>query len=98
MQCSVVETTPGASPSDPFCPPKGFNGSDNDYYLLCRSRFDSDLMAKTRMLAVASYAARPEAEVVTPFSAKGPFSKQVFNILHKLSTPGQVVDSVPELT
>ena len=84
LNVAIIDTTPGQSTSNPFCPPEGFSGTAEDYTNLCRSRYSEDVMFGQRMVVIARYAARPSSQVQTPAQVIGPYAAQAQMIIDAL--------------
>jgi hypothetical protein len=81
---AFIDTTPGADPECPFCPPVGYEGSPQEYWEFCRGRYKADLCFSQRMVVAANYAARPENAVATKLEVVGPYAELVWKILASL--------------
>ncbi|BFM18856.1 hypothetical protein R50073_50390 (plasmid) [Maricurvus nonylphenolicus] len=90
---AFIDTTPGANAECPFCPPKGNEGSPQEYWELCRSRYKADLCFSQRMVVAASYAARPENTVATKLEVVGPYAELVWKILASLKGTAEASSS-----
>lgn len=91
FNCAVIETTPGADPADPFCPPEGFDGTVNEYVGLVRHRYRSDKAIHQRILVTAWYAVKPPESVCNPTDIRGPYADAVRRILQRLIRPSSNV-------
>jgi len=84
LMISHIDTHPGANVENPFCPPIGFNGSNDEYVELCRTRYSSDVTFRQRMVVIARYGAKPAYEVMAPLHIKGPYTKSAKMIISAL--------------
>lgn len=81
LNVACINTTPGADPANPFCPPAGFEGGTQDYVDMCRFRYANDLAAAQRMLSISRYGSRARDTVHCQQQIIGPYSREAYNIL-----------------
>lgn len=55
VDTTLVDTSPGGYPNNPFAPPSGWEGNAEAYVLLMRERFQRDPWLRQRLGMVAFY-------------------------------------------
>lgn len=87
---AFIDTTPGANPDCPFCPPRGFKGNPESYSALCFDRYSNDRASSQYMAVAAIHAARPESQVSERTKVVGPYANSVLKILASLKRSSSI--------
>lgn len=82
---SQINTCPGESPDDPFCPPANFKGTNRDYYLLLVERYKSNIEWRQRMVVTARHSCRPFRTTYAAIEVNGPFGREATHFISKLA-------------
>lgn len=84
--CSEINTEPGVSNIDPFCPPAEFDGGPRDYLQLIYRRM-KQFGTGTRMIFAANYRYREKSSVEKRQEVKGRFADEAIKALNYLEKP-----------
>jgi hypothetical protein len=84
--CSEINTEPGVSSIDPFCPPADFEGGPREYLKLIGHRM-KEFGIGTQMIFAANYRHREKWSVAKPQEVKGRFANEASKALNFLAKP-----------
>jgi hypothetical protein len=76
VDTTLVDTSPGGYPNNPFAPPSGWEGNAEAYVLLMRERFQRDPWLRQRLGMVAFYHRNKR-----PYQVIGPWREAMVGII-----------------